>query len=259
MESGQMRCRGCRRKTYVTAGTIFQDSRLPLRLWFRAMWLLTNQKTGMSALGLQRALGLGSYRTAWICLHKLRRAMVRPGREALSGEVEVDETWVGGHEKGCYGRQHGKKSLVIIAAEIRGPGTGRIRIQQIPDASKEHLMAFIQEVVVPGSVIITDGLPVYINMTKLGYAHRPKAAKGSGQTGSQLLPRIHHAASLLKRWLMGIHHGSFSKLQLSYYLDEFAFRFNRRRSADRGQLFYRLVQQAVAIEATTLEEIKHGA
>lgn len=254
-----MRCRSCRRKTYVTAGTVFQDSHLPLRLWFRAMWLLTNQKIGMSALGLQRALSLGSYRTAWTCLHKLRRAMVRPGREALSGEVEVDETLVGGREKGSGGRHLGKKSLVIIAAEIRGPGTGRIRIQHIPDASKEHLMAFIQESIVPGSVVITDGLPVYMNVTKLGYVHRPKVPKGGREEASKLLPRIHQAASLLKRWLLGIHHGSFSKLQLSYYLDEFSFRFNRRRSRDRGQLFYRLAQQAVIIEATTLDEIKHGA
>ncbi len=147
-----MRCQSCHRDIRATAGTIFQDSRLPLRLWFRAMWLLTNQKTGMSALGLQRALGLGSYRTAWMCLHKLRRAMVRPGREALSGEVEVDETMVGGYEKGSGGRHLGKKSLVIIAAEVRGPGTGRIRIQQIPDASKEQLMAFIQKAIVPGDL-----------------------------------------------------------------------------------------------------------
>lgn len=254
-----MRCRSCHRDIRVTAGTIFQDSRLPLRLWFRAMWLLTNQKTGMSALGLQRALGLGSYRTAWICLHKLRRAMVRPGREALSGEVEVDETMVGGREKGSGGRHLGKKSLVIIAAEVRGSGTGRIRIQQIPDASKEHLMAFIQEVIVPGSVVVTDGLPVYTNVTKLGYAHLPKVPKTGREEASKLMPRIHHAASLLKRWLLGIHHGSFSKRQLAYYLDEFVFRFNRRRSPDRGQLFYRLVQQAVAVEATTLDAIKHGA
>lgn len=184
--------------------------------------------------------------------------MVRPGRDALSGEVEVDETFLGGHEKGSRGRHIGKKSLVIIAAEVRGPGTGRIRIQQIPDASKEHVMAFIQEAIVPGSVVIPDGLPVYMNVTKLGYVYRPKASKGGQETASKLMPRIHHAASLLKRWLLGIHHGSFSKRQLSYYLDEFAFRFNRRRSVDRGQLFHRLVQQAVAIEATPLIEIKQG-
>lgn len=254
-----MRCRGCRRNTYVTAGTIFQDSHLPLRLWFRAMWLLTNQKIGMSALGLKRALSLGSYRTAWTCLHKLRRAMVRPGRDALSGKVEVDETLVGGREKGSGGRHIGKKSLVIIAAEVRGHGTGRIRIQHIPDTSKEHLMAFIQESIVPGSVVITDGLPVYMNVTKLGYIHRTRVPKKSREEASKLMPRIHHAASLLKRWLLGVHHGSFSKLQLTSYLDEFAFRFNRRRSVDRGQLFYRLAQQAVAIETTTLDEIKHGA
>ena len=115
------------------------------------------------------------------------------------------------------------------------------------------------EAVVPGAVGITDGLPVYMNVTKLGYVYQPRVPKNSREEASKLMPRIHHAASLLKRWLLGIHHGSFSKLQLSAYLDEFAFRFNRRRSKDRGQLFYRLAQQAVAIEATTLDEIKHGA
>lgn len=132
-------------------------------------------------------------------------------------------------------------------------------MQQIPDASKEHLMAFIQEAVVPGSVVITDGLPVYMNVARLGYIHQPRIPKSGREEASKLMPRIHHAASLFKRWVLGIHHGSFSKRQLSFYLDEYVFRFNRRRSADRGQLFYRLAQQSVAIEAMTLDEIKHGA
>jgi len=258
---GPLRCGQCRRDVSVTAGTIFESSRMPLRLWFRAMWLVTHQKSGVSALGLQRTLGLGSYRTAWTCLHKLRRAMVRPGREALSGMVEVDETFLGGHAKDRKnaGRHVGDKSLVMIAAEIRGDGIGRIRLQPIPDTSKEHLLEFVQQSVVTGSTIITDGLPVYKNLTKLGYTHQPRIVEVARDAASKLLPRVHRVAALLKRWLLGIHHGSFSKQQLDFYLDEFTFRFNRRSSPSPGMLFYRLVQQAVLVEPVPLESIVKGA
>jgi len=255
---GLWHCGKCRRDTSVTAGTIFESSNLPLRLWFRAMWLVTHQKVGISALGLQRTLGLGSYRTAWTCLHKLRRAMIRPGREPLTGEVEVDETFVGGHEEGGGRRHVGKKSLVMIAAEVRGQGIGRIRLQQIPDTSKEHLLEFVRQSVAIGSTVVTDGLPVYINLVGMGYGHRPRVAQSKSEA-SKLLPRAHRVSSLLKRWLLGIHQGSFSKQQVGWYLDEFTFRFNRRASADRGMLFYRLAQQAVAIEAIPYAAIKKGA
>lgn len=255
---GLLHCGKCRRDTYVRAGTIFESSHIPLRLWFRAIWLVTNQKTGISALGLQRALGIGSYETAWTCLHKLRRAMVRPGRESLQGEVEVDETLIGGREEFLGRRTVGKKSLVLVAAEVRGEGIGRIRLQQVPDTSKEHLMAFIQEYVAPGSVVITDGLPVYTNVAKLGYTHRPRVPP-SKKEASKLLPRVHRVSALLKRWLLGVHQGAISRRQLSYYLDEFTFRFNRRSSATRGMLFYRLIQQAVAIEPVPYSAISKGA
>lgn len=232
---------------------------MPLRLWFRAAWLIVNQKSGISALGLQRALGLGSYRTAWICLHKLRRAMVRPGREQLTEEVEVDETFVGGRERGGGRRHVGKKALVMIAAEVRGRAIGRIRLQRIPDASKEHLLGFVEEMVVPGATVITDGLPVYGNIPGMGYRHEPRIPKSSPDEANKLLPRVHRVAALLKRWFLGIHHGSHSKLQLDHYLSEFTFRFNRRSSAKRGMLFYRLVQQAMAIEPVPVESIKRGA
>lgn len=245
----------------MTAGTIFQSSRMPLRLWLRAMWLVTQQKSGLSALGLQRSLGLGSYRTAWTCLHKLRRAMIRPGRELLNGAVEVDETLVGGRGIGreTAGRHVGKKSFVMIAAEIRGEGIGRVRLQPIPDTSKEHLLDFVQQVVAPGSEVRTDGLPVYVNLAELGYTHRPRIASPGKHESSKALPRVHRVASLLKRWLLGAHHGSFSRRQLEYYLDEFTFRFNRRNSQSRGMLFYRLAQQAVMTEPVPLQTIKRGA
>lgn len=245
-----LHCRACRADVSITSGTIFHRSHIPLRGWFRAMWGITNQKSGMSAVGLQRALGFGSYRTAWSCLHKLRRAMVRPGRNRLKGKVEVDEIFVGGAEAGKGKRHLGKtKALVAVAAEAKGQrGIGRIRLRRIPDASKESLIRFVKEAMIPGTVVITDGWPAYLGFTDLGYVHRPRVVRTTAKKASTLLPRVHRVAALLKRWLLGIHQGRASREQLGYYLDEFTFRFNHRLSRHRGKLFYRLVQQAVAIE-----------
>ena len=142
-------CGKCGHQASVTAGTIFQDTRKPLADWFRAMYWVTTQKNGASALGLQRVLGLGSYKTAWTWLHKLRRAMVRPGRDRLTGRVEVDETYVGGVEEGTRGRQTERKALIVIAAQEDGPGIGRIRMRRIRDASAESLMPFVKEAIEP--------------------------------------------------------------------------------------------------------------
>ncbi len=245
---GPLHCRSCRADVSVTAGTIFHGSHIPLRLWFRAMWWVTNQKSGVSALGLQRTLGLGSYKTAWACLHKLRRAMVRPGRDRLTDKVEVDEAIVGGVEAGGGRRHLGEcKALVAVAAEVRGRAIGRIRLQRIPDASEDSLLGFVKGAVAPGAVVITDGWESYSGLKKAGYVHRPRVVSTSGKTASTLLPRVHRVIALLKRWLLGIHQGRVSRQQLEHYLDEFTFRFNRRRSQYRGMLFYRLAQQAVAV------------
>lgn len=243
-----MQCQECGHQTSVTAGTIFQDTRKPLVDWFRAMYWLASQKNGASALGLQRVLGLGSYKTAWTWLHKLRRAMVRPGRDRLSGRVEVDETYLGGLEEGKRGRQTERKSLIVIAAQEDGPGIGRIRMKRIPDASAESLIGFVQEAIDPGCTVHTDGWLGYIPLEENGYAHEITFLKGKKEPASELMPRVHRIASLLKRWILGTHQGAVSHEHLEYYLDEFTFRFNRRRSANRGKLFYRLVQQAVAID-----------
>ena len=245
---GLLHCRSCRADASVTAGTIFHRSHISLRLWFRAMWWMTNQKSGVSALGLQRTLGLGSYKTAWACLHKLRRAMVRPGRERLTDKVEVDEAFVGGVEPGGGRRHLGEsKALVVVAAEVRGQGIGRIRLQRIPDASADSLRGFLKGAVAPGTRVITDGWEGYARLKDAGYTHRPRVVSTSGKTASTLLPRVHRVIALLKRWLLGIHQGRVSRQQLEHYLDEFTFRFNRRHSQYRGMLFYRLAQQAVAI------------
>ena len=147
-----LQCAGCGYQSSVTAGTIFQDTRKPLTLWFRAMWCVTSQKNGASAMGLQRVLGLGSYKTAWTWLHKLRRAMVRPGRDRLSGTIEVDEAFLGALEEGARGRQTETKALIVVAAQEDGNGIGRIRMRRIPDASADSLMAFVQEAIEPGSL-----------------------------------------------------------------------------------------------------------
>lgn len=248
-------CASCGRQVSVTAGTILDRTRKPLRMWFRAMWWVSVQKNGASALGLQRVLGLGSYRTAWTWLHKLRRAMVRPGRDRLSGHVEVDETFVGGEEPGPRGRGALRKKLLVIAAEQDGKAVGRIRMRLIPKASKENLHAFVKDAVEPGSTLHTDGWRGYNGLEREGYRREVTFLNESPQTASQILPRVHRVASLVKRWLLGTHHGGISSGHLDYYLDEFTFRFNRRTSRHRGLLFYRLIQNAVAIEPVPYGQI----
>ena len=245
MERNLWLCGGCRRQVSVTSGTIFQDSRIPLTLWFRAMWHMTSQKNGMSALGLQRVLGLGSYKAAWSLLHKLRRAMVRPGRERLSGIVEVDETYWGTEEKGVIGRFTEDKALIVVAVEEQGKGMGRIRLRRIPDATRATLHGFIAQSVDLGSTVRTDGLPAYLNLQ--GYIHDRQVQRAQPED-VHLLPRVHRVMSLLKRWLMGTHQGAISQNHLDDYLDEFTFRFNRRTSASRGKLFYRLAQYATQVD-----------
>jgi transposase-like protein len=211
------------------------------------MWFVTNQKSGGSALGLQRILGLGSYQTAWAWLHKLRRAMVRPGRDRLGGRVEVDETYLGGPEKDLFGRQAGTKILIVVAAQEDGKGIGRIRARSVRDASAESLMPFVEDSIEPGSVVHTDGWLGYEPLERKGYRHQITFLRGHRRAPSELLPRVHRVVSLLKRWLMSTHQGAVSHEHLDYYLDEFTFRFNRRRSKARGLLFYRLIQQAVEV------------
>lgn len=256
---GRLVCRACRHQTSATAGTIFHDVRKPLVMWFRAVWCVTSQKNGASAASLQQALGLGSYQTAWTWLHKLRRAMVRPGRDQLQGTVEVDETFVGGEDpQGGAWRE--KKALVVVAAEENGRGIGRIRLATVPDKSRASLGRFVKETIVPGSVVHTDGGGGYAGLEKLGYRHRPTPVgwRNDPATAGQLLPRVHRVASLLKRWLLGTHQGAVSVEHLDYYLDEFTFRFNRRTCRSRGKLFYRLLQYAVQLPPAPYRRIVGG-
>ena len=251
---GRYVCQKCRHQASLTAGTIFQDTRKPLRQWFRAMWQVTNQKHGVSALGLQRALGLGSYSTAWTWLHKLRRAMVRPNRDRLQGLVEVDETYIGGVHPGKTGRGAAGKALALIATE-RTPEEhiGRIRLRPITDAAMATLHEAVEACVQPGATVHTDSWRGYNALDMIGY--RLKVVRATGEMGENLLPGPHQVASLLKRWLLGTHQGAVRESHLEYYLDEFTFRFNRRSSGSRGMLFYRLVQQAVAVDPLPRKQI----
>jgi len=251
-------CAGCGRQSSVTAGTIFQDIRTPLPQWFRAMWYVASQKTGTSALSLQQVLGLGSYETAWTWLHKLRRAMVRPGRDRLTGRVEVDETYLGAEEAGIRGRGALTKALIVVAAEHAGRRIGRIRLRHIPDASADSLQGFIDDVVEPGSLVHTDGWVGYDRVKAHGYRHRITFLSDHPEPAHELLPRVHLVVSLLKRWLLGTHQGAVTPAHLDYYLDEFTFRFNRRRSRHRGKLFFRLAEQAVQVEPAPYQSlVKH--
>jgi len=217
------------------------------------MWYVTNQKHGVSALGLQRVLDLRSYRTAWTWLHKLRRAMVRPGRDRLSGVVEVDETYIGGEKPGKGGRGAAGKMLVVVAVEDKGEEMGRIRLRHVSDASAASLIPAVQNGVECGSEVRTDGWNGYKRLASAGYRHT--VIRREGDVGENLLPFVNRVAALLKRWLAGTHQGAVRPSHLDYYLDEFTFRFNRRSSRSRGKLFYRLAQQAVAVSPVRGQDI----
>lgn len=257
MNTGLLRCSTCQHKASVISGTIFHGTRKPLKLWFQAIWYVTSQKFGGNALGLKRVLGLNSYQTAWSWLHKMRRAMVIPGRSLLSGRVEVDETLIGGKDQGGKrGRGAGKKSIVVIAIEVLEPmGFGRVRMQRILDLSEDRLIPFIRDSVSAGSNVLTDSWPGYNGLEQFGYLHEKVNLSDSGDPAHVSLPGVHRVASLLKRWLLGTHQGAVSEKHLDYYLDEYTFRFNRRTSNARGLLFYRLLEQAVRETPTTFKEI----
>lgn len=260
---GLWMCRTCGRQTSLTAGTIFHRARLPLRTWFAAMWFVCSQKNGVSALGLQRVLGFGSYETAWAWMHKLRRAMVRPDRDLLGGgdvTVEMDCTFIGGHTQGKRVPRYANKTEVIIAVERRHPhGFGRVRLQQIDSSVRsEELFEFTRTNIGHGTILVTDGETSYPAITRrLQIRHGAVNLVASKRPAHEALPGVHQVASLLKRWLAGTMHDGQSDTHLAYYLDEFTFRFNRRASRSRGLLWYRLVQQAVNTDPHPLAVLQH--
>lgn len=256
MADGLLRCRDCELETSVTAGTIFEGTRKPLKLWFIAAWEIAGHKYGANALNVQRMLGLKSYTTAWAWLHKFRRAMVRPDRDRLNGIVEVDEAYVGGEEEGGRGRHTKSKAIVAIAVEIVDERRlGRVRMRRVPTVEAVSLAPFVAQAVEPGASVLTDGWSAYRGLSHLGYDHVVINQSASPYPAHVLMPAVHRVASLLKRWLLGTYQGGVSQEHLDYYLDEFTFRFNRRRSRSRGLLFYRLLEGAVHTEHTSTREL----
>ena len=257
----RLTCPSCKHQTSVTAGTIFDKTRTPLKVWLAAAWYITNQKHGVSALGLQRVLGLGSYQTAWTMLHRFRRAMIRPGRDLLSGIVEVDETYVAIGDKaiplGAKRRNPNiTKTLVVIAVEMQEPkGFGRIRLRRITDASAHQVIPFVKDVVQAGATVHTDGSAAYPSLKDEGYTHQRTVMMGSETPAHISMPGVHRVASLIQRWLLGTHQGAVQPAKLDHYLDEFVFRFNRRTSLSRGMLFYRLLEQAVVTAPVTYKQV----
>lgn len=254
-ERGLWLCRSCRHQTSVTVGTVFEGTRKSLRVWFHVMWLMMAHKTGLSAKGLCEVYGFGSYQTAWGWLHKLRSVMIREGRERLQGRIEIDEAYVGGKVEGPRGRGAEGKTLVIVGVEgVDSESLGRVRFRCIPGITRKCAEAFVVDYVEPGSVIITDGWSAYNHVDKLGYRHEPHVQRTGGEEAQDQLNHVHLVISLLKRWLEGTHHGAVKPEHLQSYLDEFAFRFNRRLSQHRGKLFYRLAQQAVTTRPPGIKE-----
>jgi transposase-like protein len=256
MKHGKWWCDACRNRISATAGTIFNHARTPLTVWFSVAWHLTAAKNGVSAKTLHRILGFGSYQTAWAMQHRFRCAISHAGHDMLSGHVEVDETVFGGVRHGKCGRGAEGKVLVAVAVELLSPkGFGRCRLQIIPNAESETLKVFVQKHIKPGSTIHTDGLVSYPGAVKDEYIHQGISIKNSGKEANEVLPGVHRVAALVKRWLMGTHQGSFEADHLQAYLDEFAFRFNRRKSSLRGMLFFRLIEQCVAMHPMTFREL----
>lgn len=251
-------CPGCREHVRVGAGTILDKTRTPLTTWFEAAWHVTTAKNGMSAKTLERTMGT-SYRVAWTMLHRFRVAMVRSEREPLLGEVEVDETFVGGVEHGGKRGRGAKKCIVVIALEVKHPkGFGRMRMRHVSDASAASLVPFVRDVVASGSVLRTDGWRGYNPLPRYGYTRTKIVLSDSGNPAHVSMPGVHRVASLLKRWILGTHQGSVDPEHLQSYLEEFTFRFNRRSSRSRGLVFRRLLEQAVVTGPVTEADVTHG-
>jgi transposase-like protein len=255
---GRLVCPACRHQATATAGTLFDKTRTPLTTWFEAAWHVTTAKSGLSAVTLQRTLGT-SYRVAWAILQRFRVAMVRTGRPSLSGEVEVDETFVGGVEHGGSRGRGTDRSIVVIAVEVKKPkGLGRIRMRHVADASGDNLIPFVTDVAEPGSTILTDGWGGYNDLPKHGFKREKIILSSSGDPAHVSMPGVHIVASLLKRWLLGTHQGAVDATHLQAYLEEFTFRFNRRHSRSRGLVFRRLLEQATVAGPVTESDVVGG-
>lgn len=254
---GRFECKDCHYESSVLVGTIFEGSNIKLRVWFRAIWWLVSEKNGTSALSLQRNLGLGSYRTAWQMLHKLRDAMVRVDRSKLSGEVEFDEFYLGGKSQSVNRADSKNKLLLTIGVEVVGRGSGRIRIDHIERINTNTVVTSVCNLVESGSLVITDGFGGYNHIESRGYRHRAHnqtKQKGQDFDDDSRLPRAHRVISLLKRWYYGTLQGKMSKKYSKSYIEEFVFRYNRRTSKARGLLFLRVLENGILLKSKTYRD-----
>lgn len=251
-------CSVCRHQTTVTAGTIFDKTRTPLTVWFEAAWHVTTAKNGMSAKTLERTIG-SSYHVAWMMLQRFRIAMVNSERTKLTGNVEIDETFIGGEEHGGKRGRGTDKNIVVIAVELdEHKGFGRTRMKCIHDASGDSLLPFVREVISTGATIITDAWGGYNKVEEYGYKRVINNVSDSDDFAHVLMPGVHRVASLLKRWILGTHQGSVSDEHLQSYLEEYTFRFNRRNSKSRGLVFRRLLEFSVVASPVRQTDIIGG-
>jgi len=247
---GRFTCKNCKHETTLYSGTMFEGSRLKLRLWYRAIWWVINQKHGTSAAGLQKGLGIRSYETAWLLLHKIRGAMVDPKRSKLNGDIEIDEASLG--KTGSKGNP-----MVIVAVEYFESHLGRIRIDHIPINDTQRIAGFAAQNIEQGSHLHSDEWNAYLRLRSLGYRLTQTRSSGVDYTETKVLPRVHLVISLLKNWMTGTHHGRVEGKHLQAYLDEFTFRFDRRNSKSRGLLFKRLLENAVHQPGPTYQKLIH--
>jgi len=242
----------------VTADTIFDKTRTPLTTWLEAAWHVTTAKNGLSAKTLERTIGT-SYHVAWMMLQRFRVAMVNSERTALTGTVEVDETFVGGEEHGGKRGRGTDKDIVVIAVEVKdGKGFGRTRMRHIPDASGASLLPFIRDSISSDATLVTDAWKGYNNVSDYGYTREIKNLSDSGDCALVHMPGVHRLASLLKRWILGTHQGSVSGMHLQAYLEEYTFRFNRRNAKSRGLVFKRLIEHALFTKPIAQADIVGG-
>lgn len=259
LELRRWQCVACRYQVSLTAGTVLHNTKTSLTSWFWAAYLMTTDKRGISALLLQRQLALPRYETAWMMLHKFRRSMVNTAREPLWGDVEVDETWVGGQQAGLRGSRQlkGRKAaLVIVAVEKRGKASGRVRMAVIPDFKSVTLKAFVQQNVAPGATIYTDGLKSFTGLEQAGFRHisRAQPLQTDLRRGAKsAVPLADRAIGNLQQWLIGTYHGV-SRDQLQAYLDEFVFRHNRRKHPMAA--FQTLLGFGTGHKASSYEDIR---
>ncbi len=246
-------CRACRRQTSVTARTVLHGTRVGLRIWFLAFFFLGSHKKGISALQFQRDTGVGNYQTAWTLLHKVRSALAEGAERLLTGNVEVDESYLGAREKGLGGgRRRGKKAIVVAAIENRGRAAGALRLTTVDHVNQEQLGSFVEGVIDPSrATVCTDAWPGYAGLQRRGFRHRFET-QGTGDRAAEILPWVHTIFSNLKTWLRGTFHGV-SQKHLDRYLQEFTYRFDRRRI--EHTLFEHVIRAATAAQPLTYTQL----